>query len=298
MSNEEEARPVVHSALCACAFEVRPLGAGSWAFALAEGEQTVVASLTEDWLSFRAVLPQAGPPFAGFGDGAWQVLTRNARLSGGVRFALPPGEARLSVRAEAPLSDGTDAAACVARICAGLRSALELRHEETPTAAPQAGIAELDLTGLCAETGWPYRVRGGNAIAVQLDVPEPAPKALLARDPVLGVVASARLAPECDSLPAGVREALGVLMLRAGGAVRTVRPAADEEGEPRFEVVLPDAPAAADLAHAFAALSVAWRLAGREAAVLACDERLATLYVETTFRPGEEPGTWNPERGP
>jgi crotonobetainyl-CoA:carnitine CoA-transferase CaiB-like acyl-CoA transferase len=47
----------------------------------------------------------------------------------------------------------------------------------------------------------------------------------------------------------------------------------------RFEVVFADAPAPAELAHAFATLSVACRLVDREAGVLTHDAAVATEYL-------------------
>jgi hypothetical protein len=57
-----------------------------------------------------------------------------------------------------------------------------------------------------------------------------------------------------------------------------VRAAADTAA--RFEVALAAPVTVTTLAHALAALSVAYRLAGREAAVLARDEAIAAAYLE------------------
>jgi hypothetical protein len=68
--------------------------------------------------------------------------------------------------------------------------------------------------------------------------------------------------------------------------------AAVDGGEVRFEVVFGSPPAAAELGHAFAALSVACRIAAREAAVLWSDARIARAYLaESNRREESDDGT-------
>jgi len=73
--------------------------------------------------------------------------------------------------------------------------------------------------------------------------------------------------------------------------VRMARGAVERSaGRPdaRFEVVFESLPCAAELAHAFAALSVACRVASREAAMLWSSERVAAAYVEQWEQDKEE----------
>jgi hypothetical protein len=97
------------------------------------------------------------------------------------------------------------------------------------------------------------------------------------------VVASVSLADVLTSDPGAVtavcREAVGLLGIRTGGATRMARAVAEGADGLRYEVVLGERPSPAELGHAFAALSVACRIAAREAAVLRRDEAVARAYV-------------------
>ena len=63
-------------------------------------------------------------------------------------------------------------------------------------------------------------------------------------------------------------------MVRAAGSIE------EAEAEPGFEVVFRSRPDPRELGHAFGALSLACRLAAREAALLWGDESVARAYLE------------------
>ncbi len=116
---------------------------------------------------------------------------------------------------------------------------------------------------------------------VALDVREDFVQAVLDRSPQGDVLVAVSLAATEPLLAPACVQAVAVLLLRAAGAVRMVRATARQDAGPGFEVHLGPEPLADELGRALAALSVAWRLAGREADVLARDERVARQYVET-----------------
>src|SRR5262249_26307377 len=75
-------------------------------------------------------------------------------------------------------------------------------------------------------------------------------------------------------------QALGTFLLRVNAVLRGARAVARPLDGPRFEAVLGSNPGVADLHHGCAALSVACRLASREAAVVAREEGVGGTYLE------------------
>lgn len=270
------------SALEAHAVAVVQMAPGHWAFAPAGAQGLrATAFLTDDWLLFDAPLPE---PAAGVS--AWDVFTANARLPGGLKGCAGASGGTLRLRAEVPLLERLPLAREVEEVCAGLAAAWFRGDALDAHPAPRvvttgAGDAatSVDLQQLCAEAAWPFTVRGADAMMVELDVQGGFQQAAVERQPHRGVVVSVPVlsepprAPVCDA-------AVGAFLLRVTGAVRMVRAATGTSRESVcFEVVRTTMPDSAELAEAFAALSLAWRCAGREAAVLAADERAAEWYV-------------------
>jgi len=138
------------------------------------------------------------------------------------------------------------------------------------------------LANLCRESGWAFVERDGR-LAVDIDVPGAFCQALVeARGYGVGVTVPVLDAGATTPRAAVCERALGTFLLRVCGIVRLARVAADiadGAASPRFEVVFETRPCGAELAHAFAALSVASRVAAREAAVLSSDETVAGPYL-------------------
>ena len=209
--------------------------------------------------------PDAGDP--------WRLLEWNALLRGGVRFALEPDGAA-GLRADLPLDDGADVVQRVRQACCGFRQGARVfrgnsgkggRHRK---AGPEAAC---DLAGLCTQAGWAHSVRADGTLAVPLDVQEGFRQATVAVRPdggVLLTVEVARTGPEA--------RAVALLLLSASRAVRMARPAA-VDGALRLEAAFDTPPSTGEFAHALCALSVAWRLCGREAVALR-QEALAKEY--------------------
>ena len=132
------------------------------------------------------------------------------------------------------------------------------------------------IAQLCREANWPATARTAH-VSVDLDCPE---------------YFTAQLAPQGGGLAIRVEvaqfsdasaEAVRVLMLRAGGLVLFARPVV-AAGAARFEIVFSTHPSAMEIGEALAALSVACRLAGREAAALAGDAHVAGEYLAMLAR--------------
>jgi hypothetical protein len=285
----------IAAALAKCAVAIDTVASERWAFTLSNGTEFDASARVDDgWLLLEAPLDVEAEPAP---SRVWELLQWNATLGGGVRFALGPDGGGSRARAELPLDEEVDLYRRVLETCAGLRTANHLLERD-------AGQATLDthedddlapgrVLELCRETGWPVIEREPGLLAVDLDVPGTFSQATVEPRANQGVAVVVPVLPgtvRYAESPAPVcRQAVGCLLLRVCGVVRMARAAAEmRDGTPhaRFEVVFESQPCAAELTHAFAALSVACRLASREAAVLWSDEKIARAYV----------GQWNQEK--
>lgn len=259
------------------------------------------ARLDEGWLLFDAPLP--GSPL--HTQRIWDLLRWNTTLLGGAKFAVsarsdhigppdgPPSEAALlRVRAELPLGRDIDLRTRIGETCSGLESAgARLLRGPTAIAVPWRdkqgnGAGGTDLRRLCSEAGWPFTERSDGRLAVDLDIPGGFHQAIVEE-----TMSGAHLLRVSVGLGAGNTSpallsqlALGVFLLRANAVVRMARAVAeavDGRMTTRFEVEFAHAPGAEELGHALAALSVACRLCGREANVLAQDEAVAGAYLSS-----------------
>jgi hypothetical protein len=269
------------------AVSVARVAPGSWSFELANGARFGAnARLDDEWLLLDAPLHPAWPPWQ-----AVELLADNARLPGGARFAVRAADGAVHVRAEVPIDAGVDLARRVVDVCAGFAAAKTIvtRAPGAIVAETDGGLgsdgADLDLPALCRETGWPFHERAPGRLVVDLDVGEGVRQAAVEAWPgggvSVGVPIASALADDDRPASPSCRDALALLLLRTCGTVRMARATAAPDGrEARFEVAFASEPAVAELAHAFAALSVACRVTVREAAVLRHDDAVARLYLE------------------
>ena len=223
---------------------------------------TMIAVTIEDgWLVMIAPLTCAGEPR--------ELLGKNAALPGHVKFALSP-EGGLQLRAEIPLDE--DAGPLIRKARDGFDAALAaLAGEKCVPIANETPrpVSQDDLKRLCDDAGWIATPRGDDACVVELECPGAFHQATLVANGG-GVRASVPLA-KCDESAADSVAATGHFLLTAAGVVRMARPILEfSEGRviPAFEVSFSAMPAAAHLAHALSALSVACQLCGEEAKAL------------------------------
>lgn len=283
-------RIAIADALAKHASAVQPAGHERWTLVLANGTDFAATARVDDgWLVLEAPFDRE-PASPGR---AWQWLRWNASLDGGARFALRPDATGPCACAELPVDDDVDVTRRVGEACRGLTAAKELVSGVEPVDGAIAGEGGGALADLCGEAGWGFVDRDGGCLAVDLDVPGAFHQATVAAQgagvsvtvPVLD--ASAARAPVCE-------EAVGLLLARVCGVLRMARVAAtmrDGVPEARFEVVFASRPCAAEMTHAFAALSVAARIAAREATVLWSHESVADSYVREWDRKRQRGGS-------
>jgi hypothetical protein len=282
------------TALDKWAVAVDAVAHGRWAFTLSNGADVAAhARMDDGWLLLDASLGAGSISPAR----AWQLLRWNATLAGGARFAVRADRPGVRVCAEVPLDDAVDVPGRIHEACAGIKGANERlvrapnEVDDAMTRAPADGG---DLSDLCRETGWGFVEREAGRLAVDLDVPGAFQQAVVeARGGGVAVaVPVAETTGHAAGSPAAVcDQALGLFLVRVCGIVRMARAAAEmRDGVPRarFEVVFGSRPCAAELTHAFAALSIACRIASRETAVLWSDEKIAGAYLAQWDRKKEE----------
>ena len=205
---------------------------------------------------------------------AWETLLAwNGAVPGGVKFVLSP-ERRVSLRAELPWAEGRDSSGAMVAVTAGFVEARRLWHQTdaSPRIAPlpPAAVLPAPLAQTCLESGWEVNRRADGTLVVGLDVPGghwPANLLVLPSNEILALVELATIGVGTTA----AREAVAMLLLLAGGALRWVRPAVRAIGDrwaAVFEVLLPSEPTAADLVDAWSGLSLACRWCAAEATAL------------------------------
>jgi hypothetical protein len=286
------AEPRIVAGLETCASAVVSVARGEWLLSLANGNAlNVRARVHDDWLVLEECprvdsgAPAERTSVESSTHWLWDLLHGNTELAGGAKFALRQNQHAVQVRAEVPLDDEVDIVRRIGQACAGIKpGAARIRglaaHGDTPMRA-NAPVPAVDVAALCRATPWPFAVREPHVAAADLQVPGTFRQAVVSTRPDGKIAASVDLSshPTAASSPV-CRAALAHFLLRANGLVRMARAAAAGE-TPRFEVVFADAPSPAELGHGLAALSVACRIAAREAEVLAQDEVVARAYLTT-----------------
>jgi hypothetical protein len=294
LSNKQEKR--IAMALERSGVLVKQSGRGRWELALTNGKAVAAtATLAGDWLILDAALGQRADR-----EGLLRLLALNASLRGLSKFVLPPDPRTTHVRCDIPLVEdegggvGLEAETeselerKIEIECAGLKKALARFHGEkrdaeavSKMAADTGRIKEgaEQLHRACNESGWKFSERTTGRLVVDLEAEGGFYQAAVAQRNE-GAQVSVDLA-RWDRVEETSRHALATLLLRAGGLVRMARPSIEQleaQIEARFEIVFTAIPAAAELAHAFSALSVACSLCGREAKAVQ-DEVIAREYL-------------------
>jgi hypothetical protein len=221
----------------------------------------VDARFADSWLVMTSPIAAACAPA--------QLLAWNALLPPWVNFAFAAnGEPQ--IRAEIPLDEESGIAALVREAWVGFEAAHAiLLGGEAPAGLPDREASQEDLKRLCEESGWSALPRGANAVAVELECRGAFIQATLAACNH-GLRAAVEL-PAVDDPGGEAAEAAGLFLLAAAAEFRMVRPAMEivaGKAAARFEIVFSPAPAPAQLAHAFSALSVACQHSAEEVKAL------------------------------
>jgi hypothetical protein len=273
-----------------CSSRIEPSGHTCWTFALSNGTDLQgMARLDGGWLLLSALLPESRVTY--HESRLWRLLQWNRMLPGGAKFAVLPTGPGVHVRAEVPLDDEVNLCRRIAQAYTGIKTASTRLWSPLPPGeddrAPNTQFVECDdgadLAGLCRETEWTFVERSGKLV-IELDVPGSFQQAVVEVETQRGVAVLVDVATSSGPLAMPCRQALALLLLRTCAVVRMVRAVVEDTGSAtaaRFEVLFGDTPCGAELAHAFSALSVACRIAGREAAILQRDEIIAREYLKT-----------------
>jgi hypothetical protein len=275
------------------------IGSG-WRFGLGGRARTlrIAAEVEGGWLLLDAPLEKGTLSHE-------SLVEANARLRGGAKFALLPGDERVHVRAELPLGVGSDLAARLLEARCGCGQAAALvrggrapedgpwrSRSESDGDASASPVAENALDGLCEEAGWVFTRRSPQCLAVDLEETGGFSQAQLERR-TDGALALTVKVDDCHPAGPSCEKALAIFSLRCCGWLRMARAAAEpaSEGErpagkrlvPRFEVVLAVDASPSELSEALSSLSVAVRFGARELCALARSEELARRYL--AFQP-------------
>ena len=303
--------------LAAVASGLRQIRPGEWEFELhtMAGSHPLksTARLEDEWLLLRAYreLEKAGKDRVGAAS-PWEMLQLNSEIPGIARVCLEASTQQPYIAAEIPVEEASDLRGEIHRACLGIEAAAgglaaqgvvsrialghassnassDARPQVSPALAGAAGAnstRDLDLRERCHAAGWPFTERDGGGLAIELET-SPSAGFHQARMAALpgdeGVAIHVDFPVALDLSPAS-REALGLFLLTAAGALRLVRATGrlvDGRATLGFEVRLGMADAFA-VGQALGACSVACEQCGQEVKALQ-DERLAREYLAMRF---------------
>ncbi len=264
---------------------VRQCASAEGVIGLPEGVAVSAAVHGDEWLVLRALDGPVGL------DSPADALARNAAEPGPAKLVAVGCAAQLSARADIVLIDGLAPAARIREAIGGL---LHLardgeRAADMDAAAGQQhddeaewGAIREHVTAAIGEAGWACHERSNLDVVVDLDVPGQFRQATVRpghRTSIALRVDLVRVSQGADA----VHRALAALLLTATGVVRMVKAGVMREaGADVFFVrchVGHDA-SVDEMRHALSALTVACRLVGREADVMAVDAAIARAYLE------------------
>jgi hypothetical protein len=281
-----------------CTEEAQPSGPWRWSSAVCNGTRLQVeSSLSEGFLALASRTEGAQRS----GADLEHALLGNHLLPGGVGLAL--GTDGLHLRTDIALPE--NAQQREEHVLGRLRWALSGFHHGAALlksldmrskgrAQRHAVLPDADLAGVLGSSTWKSEPRGANEFSAALDA-NGAPPARI-RMTELGL----QLSVELGFVATGAREsrsAIPAFLLSVGRTLRMAHANATESDGGwsfGFRVCLPPAPLPEEIDHGLAALSLAHRIAAREASVL-LDETAAACYlaareIATTNQPNEDQG--------
>jgi hypothetical protein len=212
-----------------------------------------------------------------------RALMGNNTLPGGVRMALNSSSRGLHLRTdiavleEQQLLDRFKSALEGFHHGVGLMKSLDGDSRGVRGEARLVAASSINLGELLCESSWSCAERGANDFSAQLAADSAPPARIRMTENGLDLsveLIRANAAEVC-------RHALAVFLLTISSALRLARAyaaAADGQHSFGFQVNLPAAPAAEEIDHALAALSIAYRMCARETSVL-LNEAAARCYL-------------------
>jgi hypothetical protein len=242
-------------------------------------KDVAVVSRVDGWLVL-----QAPPSPATTTRTPWEALAAAAGCPGNAKCVMAPEGHRIELRVDVPIEPGIDlesreraARESLDRLAVCVEAGV---GHASPDARAAPGAEGDSLEALASELSWPVVRRAPGRFAVDLRVPGRFCQAVLQPQGAGGYRARVELAALWDA-DAAVRGALATMFLTLADAVRFARSAAetvDGRTSVFLEVDLQPDVTVPELHHALAALSMAARLAGREASALT-DVGVARAYL-------------------
>ncbi len=267
MKFANESAATAYRVLNKCAQEMEPAGPWRWQCVMQNGTRMNIAAAIDDSFLQLVCRPEAIRKAALALEDA---MLCNKTLAGGVKLAMNSSISGLHLRTDIIIVDEQ-------QLIDRLEWALEGFHEGNrllfssdllnECAEPQTA-SEADLDERLRESPWTCTKRGPNKYSVELDAQAAPPAGIRINESNLEL--SVELL-RCGAPASASRHALALFLLTATSALRMVRAyAARAEDQESFglQVSLPSSAASAEIDHALAALSIAYRMCAREAAVL------------------------------
>jgi hypothetical protein len=250
-----------------CAQEMEPAGPWRWRCVMQNGTRMNIAAAMEDGFLQLICRPDAIRKATLALEDA---MLCNQTLAGGVKLAMNSSNSGFHLRTDIVIAEERQLLDRLEWAMEGfhdgnrlLLSSDLLNEHARPQTAPDA-----DLDERLRESPWSCTKRGPNNYSVELDAQAAPPAGIRINGSNLEL--SVELL-RCGSPASASRHALALFLLTATSALRMVRAyAARAEDQESFglQVSLPSSAASVEIDHALAALSIAYRMCAREAAVL------------------------------
>ena len=283
MKLANETTAVAERTLTRCFDDVHADGPWQWQCVSQNGGLLSVRALLSECFLHLDCPASQDPGEAGFGSGLLEhVLFRNSSLPAGIGFALRSGN-NLRLCADIAVLDESQLQARIHGALDGFHHGIQaLFHSDAEKIdiKPQclAGGSAPDLAERIRESGWAYTERGPGEYSAPLDAASAPPAIIRAgSDSVVFAVELVRLRGAARVS----HQALATFLLTICGSLRLVRACAwkkDEHTLFALQVSLPAIPAADEIGHSLAVLSLAYRICAHEAAFL-LDEDAACCYL-------------------
>ena len=217
----------------------------------------------------------------------WAAL-KQARELHGAKVVLPVGGESLTVRAEFAVHDSEAgnavlaAEVCTRNACQAIAKALRPGANGNVARSDDAAGNDSQLQDQLREFGWQCTAGGNGRLSVDLEVANGSFPAEISRVPDGYRLSVDVLMYNCQETDEACRYALGLLLVRAGSAIRMAGAVActtEDEVIPCFQVVVPAEPGTASWSDALGSLSVICELFTAEAEVLSQHPGLARAYL-------------------
>lgn len=248
---------------------VLPASAWRWKCALQNGSLLAMDAGLGDGFLHLATWPRA---FSQTPPAPEMALRENSRLCGGVRLALDSTSRNLHLRADLPIAGELELGEGLAGAIAGFHSgAVAFDPPQPQPDLPPSGLfgsSAARLVDVMSEVDWPHSQRSDNEFSAELDAESAPPATLRLHE---GRIEAAVELVRSNAACGAVATALAVFLLTANSALCFCRACAESARDQeiyRLQSFLGATPAPEEVESVLAALSVAYRLCGRETNVL------------------------------